>query len=156
MSNQDRIRCSMEASWHTKPMKDMALAACLAAVGALLFWVAGATKMLCFLAILMVMLLVLLTVKGVIYRSLFRGCENYELMSVTLDTPGIIRGNRGCSYYFTVAIPMQNEEVLLVKTAPLWSDKPNKSSSSYDFSVYLGKRVEMLCDREKKRVIVLG
>ena len=77
-------------------------------------------------------------------------------MSVILDAPGIIPGNRGCSYYFTVAIPTQDEEVLLLKTSPLWIDKPNKLSSSYAFSAYLGKRVEMLYDREKNRVIVLG
>ena len=80
---------------------------------------------------------------------------------MVLDTPcacrqmGFRYTTRRSSYYFTVAIRDHDEGILLVDTLPMWLDDPLGLSFSYDLSDYLGKRVDILYDRGRNRVIVL-
>lgn len=163
MSNRDRIRCSMEAAYRKKTI----IVLVVIAVIIVLLGVGVCVKAQSVLAqalpfgILLAVVLILLLAYWLSYRSLFANCDRYELLTVVLDTPcacrqmGFRYTTRRSSYYFTVAIRDHDEGILLVDTLPMWLDDPLGLSFSYDLSDYLGKRVDILYDRGRNRVIVL-
>lgn len=163
MSNRDRIRTSMEAAYRKKPI----ILLVVITVIVILLGVNACVKAQDVFeqalpyGLALAVVLILLVVYGLSYRSLFVDCDRYELLEVVLDTYGVYRGigffhhsGRAC-YYFTVAIREQDDAIRLVDTHPMWIEDPLGLSFSFDLSDYRGKRVDIFYDRGRNRVIVL-
>ena len=86
------------------------------------------------------------------WRDLFRDCEDYVLCDAVLDRPGTSWYYRGAVYY-TVTVQLPDGRTFRRDTMPLWS---GALFADHPLEKYNNKRIDLLYDPHRDRVIVLG